>query len=734
MLNKVEKSLPTDADDDAFEAIFNPRGIAMIGATEAAEKAGGRRWKTLVEAGFSGGLYPIHPKLPEVRGRKAFRSLHDVPGEVDIAIVAIPPSAVPDAVDECIAKGVRGIVIITAGFGEVGLKGREIERRMVDKTRAANVRLFGPNCAGIFSGPVMMNACGWAVRPGNIGLVSQSGNMALDFADLARKNHVGFSRSITIGNSADVKAFELVGYYLRDPATEVVLAYIEGFGANEGRQLCEIVRRAPVRKPVVILKPGRSESGSRAALSHTGSLAGEDRLVEAAFAQCGIVRAYEAEEAWETALAFSRGAKMTSPGVAVLTDGGGHATLFCDAAGLSGLIIPTLSEATQRDLAAFLPERCPVANPVDFAGVAEGEPGVIPKAMEICLRDPAVGATIMVGHFGGYHRLGGAPIEAMEIDAAHEIANLAKRSGKPVHVHSVHAESDVAALNVLREAGVSVHRGIEMGAKVLRHLAPPRPAGVATSAPVRLSTSAADAMQAAFKKAVRGVQPWLQEPEARAALVGFGIDVPQWRTVETRQACIEAIANVGGNACLKLISPDAVHKSDIGGVALNVTAAAAVGVFDTLQKRASSAGLRDVRVLVTPMVAGGVELVMGAFRDAQFGPIVMVGMGGILVELLKDVQFRLAPVSMADATVMLKSLRGHVLLDGYRGSEKIDAAGPAKLLSQLSEMIAACDDLAEVDLNPVIVGASQSAIADVRIVLGRSGLKDALDSDERRCQ
>jgi hypothetical protein len=273
-----------------------------------------------------------------------------------------------------------------------------------------------------------------------------------------------------------------------------------------------------------------------------------------------------------------------------------------------------------------------------------------------------------------------------------------------------------------------------MGAKALRHLALPRPTGMAAPVPARLSTSAAEAMQTAFEGAVPGAQPWLQEPEARAALVAFGIDVPQWRTVETQQACIEAIAGVGGNACLKLISPGAVHKSDIGGVALNVTAATAADVFDMLQKRASSVGLRDVRVLVTSMVAGGVELAMGAFRDKQFGPIVMVGMGGVFVELLKDVQFRLAPIPIADATVMLKSLRGHVLLDGYRGREKVDLAGPAKLLSQLSEMIAACDDLAEVDLNPVIVGASQSAIADVRIVLGRSELQGALGSHERRCQ
>ncbi len=693
----------------------------MIGATEAAEKAGGRRWKTLVEAGFSGPLYPIHPKLSEVRGRRAYRSIGDVPGAVDIAIVAIPPPAVPEAVDACIARGVRGIVIITAGFGEVGPEGREIERRMVEKARAANVRLFGPNCAGIFSGPVMMNACGWAVRPGNIGLVSQSGNMALDFADLARKSRAGFSRSITIGNAADVKAFELIAYYLRDPATDVVLAYIEGFGADEGRQLCEIVQHAPTRKPVVILKPGRSESGSRAAMSHTGSLAGEDRLVEAAFRQSGIIRAYEAEEAWETALAFSRGSVMASPGVAVLTDGGGHATLFCDAAGLMGLSIPTLSAATQRALSAFLPERCPVANPVDFAGVAEGEPDVIPKALEICLGDACVGAAIMVGHFGGYHRLGGPPMEALEINAAQAIADLARRSGKPVHVHSVHAESETAALNVLREAGVGVHRGIEMGAKVLRHLAAARPSPEPppASRPL-LAADVAGPVRAALQQAVPGARPWLQEPEARAALAAFGINVPRWQTVTTPQACVDAVAAIGGKACLKLIAPGAVHKSDIGGVALDVSVANAGSIFDTLCERACSLGLGAARVLVTPMIAGDLELVMGAFRDVQFGPVVMVGMGGVLVELLDDVQFRLAPITIATATTMLQSLRGHVLLDGHRGRQKIDLAGPAKLLSQLSDMIAACEDIVEVDLNPVIVGPSTTAIADVRIVLKES--------------
>jgi len=707
--------LTSERATGAIDAILNPRSIALIGASASPEKAGGRRWKTLVEGGFEGELFPIHPKARDILGRKAYPSVRAVPGPIDLAVVIVAPGDVPRVVHDSLAQGARGIVVITAGFGEIDDRGRQVEQELVSAVRARGARLFGPNCAGVYSGPAKVNVVGWEMRRGRIGLVSQSGNMALDFADLARKTGQGFSRAVTIGNAADIKAFELIEYCFDDPETEVVLAYLEGFGPLEGRRLCELVARAPTPKPVVLLKPGRSEGGRRAALSHTGSLAGEDRLVDAALKQYGILRAQEVEEAWQAAVALARRMPMQGNGIAVLTDGGGHATLFCDAAGMAGLATPPFAAETRRALADLLPPRCSTANPVDFAGLAESEPGVIPRALDICLADPGISAAVMVGHFGGYEKLGGPALRPQELAAARGIADLQAQHRKPVQVHSVHADSDAPALSALRAEGIPVHRSIEMPAKTLKHLFR---AGRLDGA--RRAAGAVGPLSAGGPRP--GAAAWLQEPEARTLLRGWGIAVPDWDVVEDAEACAAAAARFGRPVALKIIAEGAVHKSDIGGVLLDIDGPdrAAEG-FRRLMARAGAGSLEGVRILLTAMVRGDTELVVGGFRDAQFGPAVMVGMGGVFVELLDDVSFRLAPVSQATASEMLAELKAARLFGGYRGAPSIDVSAVAVLLARLSTMMAECPEIAEVDINPVVVSTDGAHLADARVVLGPAG-------------
>ncbi len=702
---------------NGIDAILNPRRIALIGASAAPEKAGGRRWKTLVEGGFEGDLFPIHPKAREILGRKAYPSIRDVPGPVDLAVVIVGPGDVPRVVEDSLAQGARGIVVISAGFGEIGESGRKIEQELARAARARGARLVGPNCAGIYSGPARVNVVGWEMRPGRIGLVSQSGNMALDFADYAHKSGEGFSRAVTIGNAADTRAVDFIEYYFEDPETDVVLAYLEGFGPLEGRRLCDLVANSRTPKPIVLLKPGRSEGGKRAALSHTGSLAGEDRLIDAALRQYGILRATEAEEAWQAAVALSRRVPMKGNGIAVLTDGGGHATLFCDAAGLAGLATPPFADETRRVLQGLLPERCATSNPVDFAGLAESEPGVIPKVLDICLSDPGIGGAVMVGHFGGYEKLGGPILRPQEVSAAEGIADAARRHNKPVQVHSVHADAGAPALAALRERGVLVHRAVEMPAKVLRHLAAASRQG---------RTSPNDG--AVVLPSSPGVRPgevypeasWLQEPEARSVLRSWGIAVPDWEIVTSSEDCAKAADRFGAPVVLKIVADGAVHKSDIGGVLLNIEGPArAAQAFHDLMGRAKAASLDGVRILAAAMVRGQAELVVGAFRDAQFGPAIMVGMGGVFVELLEDVSFRLAPVSEAEAAEMLRDLKGAKLFRGYRGGAPIDTGAVPAILARLSRMVAECPEIREVDINPLILAEGGAHVADARIVLAR---------------
>ena len=323
----------------------NPGSVAVIGASTVLHKAGGRRWRSMVDAGFPGALYPIHPSAAEMLGHKAYRSLRDLPAPPELAVVLVRPDLVPGAIEECAELRVPAVIVITAGFGETGPEGKRIEQSMAARVREAGGRMIGPNCAGLFSASGRVNVLGWGVPSGPIAVISQSGNMALTFVQLAREKGVGFSKLITVGNAADLRIPEYVDYLLADPDTRVIVAYLEGFEPGEGRAIWELMRRLPTPKPVVVVKPGETESGRRAALSHTGALAGRHRVVEAALRQCGIQRVADSEEAWDAAMALALLPAAEPGAVVVISDGGGHATIVCDTADRAGLAVPPLSSA-----------------------------------------------------------------------------------------------------------------------------------------------------------------------------------------------------------------------------------------------------------------------------------------------------------------------------------------------------------------------------------------------------
>jgi acetate---CoA ligase (ADP-forming) len=695
-----------------LDPLFNPTSAAVIGASTVLHKTGGRRWRSMVESGFAGPLYPIHPTAPEILGRKAYPSLRDVPGPVEMAVVLVRPDLVPGAVADCVAAGVRGIVVITAGFGETGAEGRRVEQELVGVARAGGARLVGPNCAGHFSASGHVNAIGWDVPRGPIALISQSGNMALTFGQLAREKGLGFSKLVTVGNAADVRIPEYLDYLFADQETKVIVAYLEGFGALEGRALFELMRTHPAPKPVIVLKPGDTESGRRAALSHTGALAGEGRIVDAAFRQCGIIRAAESEDAWDAAIALASLPPLTARSVAVISDGGGHATIVCDTADRCGLAVPTLAPGTQRRLGEILPARSGIANPIDFAGQAEEEPEVVPRVADVCLADPDIGAVIFAGHFGGYVRISTPELGLREQAAARDLAGVVQRHGKPFILHTIYAGERLPALEILRAAGVPMYRSLEASAKGLaacwRAAARPRSPSPRRSAPDRARVAAI------LARAVAGV---LLEPDARELLAAYGIAVPPSRVVATPAAAAEAAPALGGRLALKLVSPQLLHKSDAGGVQLDVAAEHAAEAYRALAARASALGIAPARALVTPMIAGGLESVVGAFRDPQFGPVVMFGLGGVDVEALADVAFRVAPVDADEARAMTAVIRGHRLLGAVRGRPPRDVEAAADVIVRVSELIADLDAVAELDVNPLFLLERGAAVADARAIL-----------------
>lgn len=693
----------------------------MVGASTVPHKAGGRRWRSMVDAGFPGPLYPIHPSASEVLGHKAYRSLRELPEAVDLAVVLVRPDLVPGVIDQCAELAVPAVIVITAGFGETGAPGKALEQRLAERMRAAGGRMIGPNCAGLFSASGRVNALGWRVPAGPIAVISQSGNMALTFAQFARDKGLGFSKLITVGNAADIRIPEYVDYLFGDPDTKVVVAYLEGFQEAEGRALVDLLRGHPTPKPFIVLKPGDTESGRRAALSHTGSLAGRHRVVEAALRQAGALQARESEEAWDAAMALALLPALALGSVVVISDGGGHATIVCDAADRAGLAVPELSRAIRDRLGEILPARSGITNPVDFAGLAEEEPEVVPRVLEACLDDPAIGGAILAGHFGGYFKIATEELGRRELAAARRVIEVTKAAGKPMILHTIYGEEPLPALEEFRRAGIPVYRSLEASARAMASLwrhqrAQARPDGVAAAEPGPRADAARVA--AVLARATGPARRLLLEPDARELLSLYGVPVPPHRLASTADEAAAAASELGGPLAMKLVSAEVVHKTELGAVLLDVTGAqAAAAGHAELLRRAAAVTAERPRVLITPMIRGGVETVIGAFRDAQFGPVVMFGLGGIFVEALDDVVFRLAPVRHGEAIDMTGEIRAHRLLAALRGRPAADVDALALVIVRVSQLMADRPEIAELDLNPVFALERGAAVADARIVL-----------------
>lgn len=701
-------------DRTNLDRIFRPRSIAFVGASESPIKVGGRRWLTTVGAGFDGDLYPIHPKATTLSGIAVLPSIDAIQGPLDLVVIAIRPDAVDDVVKSCAAKNVGGVIVITGGFGESSVEGKHLEEKIASRLREVGARMIGPNCAGIYSSAGRVNATGMQIPAGPIGLITQSGNVLLDTAHRARRSGIGFSHAISMGNGVDLRSPELLAYMLADTETQAVVVYVEGWQEGEARAFCDIVRNAGRPKPVILVNPGKSDAGRRAALSHTGSLAAPEAVASAAFEQAGILQASSIDAAWTLAEALTRMPALSLPTIAVASDGGGHATLGCDEAEGAGFTIPEFSGELRSRLLTFLPERCPVANPVDYAGYAEEVPDVIPQSLATCLEDETIGAALLAGHFGGYHHLAGEAVMEPEREAAHAIGRVMRKTGKPILVHSVYADDAEPVVDILRSYGVPVVRGLAEAGTLLAGLTKDLAFRKTRYEPADVPAGGKNAVGHLIDRA--GDADALMEYAARALLTEAGMPVPASRLAASADECVAAAADFGRPVALKISSERIIHKSDVGGVLLNMTPVTAAEGFNKL--RAIAADDPDAAVLVTPMVDRGLELVIGATRDPQFGPVVMVGLGGVFVEVLKDVAFAVAPLTPKDAGTLLRKLRGYTMLKGYRGQEPVDEEALISLLVSLSRLVASEPRIREVDLNPVVARADGVDIVDARIILG----------------
>ncbi len=713
--------------------LFRPKSVALVGASSDTKKYGYWTAKSLIDNHYTGELYLISKTAAgDILGRKPYASITDVPGPVDLAIVGIAPKYILPVIQECADKGVKAAIVVATGFGETGPQGKALEQQMLAIARKAGMRIMGPNCMGMFSSPVSLNASIIDLDKGHMGLVLQSGNFGIDINFNAKTRGLGYSGWATIGNQIDLRFADFVEYLGQDDATRVVMMYMEGLrvsSVNDGRDFLEKARLTTLQKPIAAIKIGRSAAGARAAVSHTGSLAGSEKVFDAALNQAGVIRVDSPNELLDVAEAFSRCKKPAGNRIAILTDGGGHGVMATDTAEQFGLNAFVLSEATQQKLREILKPHCPVKNPVDLAGTPEGDMWVFDRCAEVLLADPEVDGLVIVGLYGGYCDLS-EEFRQLEMDVAKSLVERAAKSEKPVVMHSIYQAQWPESLTYIKEHGFPVYGSIDaamraMGALVGFNARQEKIREELAASPPQLPADRLSKVRAIFDAVRAQNRVNLVETEARDVLRAYGFSMPRHALAKNADEAAALFSEIGGGkAVMKIVSPEILHKTDAGGVILNVDSETkAREAYDTLLANARrydpKAGIFGV--MVTPMLAGGVECIIGSSYDPTFGPTIMFGLGGIFVEVLKDVSFRVAPVNAPEAGRMVREIKGYPLLEGVRGRKGANVAAITDAVSKLSYMVAELKDVAEVDLNPVFATEKGIDIVDARVVLHPAG-------------
>ncbi|GLY65846.1 acetate--CoA ligase family protein [Amycolatopsis taiwanensis] len=704
------------ARHDPLERMFDPRSIAVVGASTDPGKRGYQAIRALIDAGYPYPIYPVNPKGGNLLGLTVLPHVSHLPAGVDVALIATPAQTVPRVLRACASAGVAGAVVLANGFRESGPSGIELEEELREVVAATGIRVVGPNTSGILNVSGGANLVGLPdVPPGPISVIAQSGNMLLSLvAESRAARGPGFDTYIGLGNQSDVRYDECIAYLARRETTGAIAVHSEGF--RHGRELIATLADVTRHRPVVMLRGGRSEIGKRTALSHTGSVAGSDAVATAVLRQAGVELVERSDE-----LAVVSGVLATTPpvpagrGVVVLSDGGGHATLAADALSAAGIELAELSPATSRRLRELLGPAAAVGNPVDVAGATDDDPERLAECARCLADDPCVGMVLVVGLFGGYHLRFDSGLQGAENLAARRLAELAGTTGIPLLVQSLYEPDRPENHAILRASGVQVLASIDHAVRATialyrrgRYLSTMEDRGE-----FRVSLSAAEGGQE--------VRP-LDEPSGRYLLEEAGIDLGPWRLVRSARDAEAAVAAFGGPCALKVVSPQAVHKSDLGGVRLDVTPGTAEGAYteivDSLRSAVPDAEITGV--LVGPMAPRGVELLVGATVDPIFGPVVAFGSGGILVEALRDVTFRAVPFSALEAKEMIQETLVSRLLSGHRTLPAVDLDALSEFLVMVGNFVATTPELAELDLNPAIASGSSIRPVDVRVVISDS--------------
>jgi len=724
-MNTIEGHLPIRSP---LHDILAPTGIAIVGASADPTKRGYKAMVGLINGGYRGGIYPINPKADHILGVKAWPSIAEMPGSPELALLCTPAATVPALIAECGRRGVKGAVILASGFGETGEAGAALEAQMMEAARAHGVRIIGPNTSGMFNLHHQINLLALEnVKPGDIGIVSQSGNMLLALALEAQHNgQVGFSTYVGPGNQSDIGFNDYLRYLGEDEHTRVATLYVEGF--RDGQQFLKVARDVTAMKPVVVYKSGATEQGQKAASSHTGAMAGSYQMTVDLLRQAGVSVVQYSDEILPVAEGLGRLQKAPGKRVAVISDGGGQATIAADRLSEAGLTLAELSDATRSALREVLLPQASTLNPVDVAGSSDANPSLLARCIELVMADEGVDSVFLVGMFGGYSLRFAESLMGDEMRGAERMVELAQASEKPLVIYSLYAPIKPPALRRLHEAGLPVYSSIEHAVRVLAALGERGEYLASQQVQETIAPAAPSETGKAMLKAAKAEGRDLLEFEAKGLLAEHGIVVPEEWLVRREDELAEIAQRTQGKPlAMKVVSKDILHKSDAGGVKLNLVGDAALR--DAFQAIHSNAQAYDPNaqiegVLVTPMAEKGVEVIIGMLRDPIFGPVLMFGLGGIFVEVLEDVAFRSLPLTLRDAQSMVDQLKAQKVLAGVRGAAGVDKQALVSLLMQVSQLVEAYPEISELDLNPVIAypkghSAANYAIVDARIIVER---------------
>jgi acetyltransferase len=700
-----------------LETLLYPKAIAVIGASRNPDKVGYAVLANLVNNGFKGPIVPVNLDADEILGLKCYKSLGEYKDPIDLSIIMVGGKYVKDALQSSIKAGAKSVIVITAGFKEVGAAGAKAEQELVEICRAGGVRMVGPNCLGVLNTDHHMNAtfAPSVPPPGKISVISQSGALCVAILDWAAEQKLGLGKVISFGNKADLNEVDFIQTLAEDKETKVIAGYLESI--KEGNKFLRIAEQAAAIKPVVILKVGITPAGAKAASSHTGSLAGADMAYGAAFKRAGVIRAENFEALFDYATAFAMQPLPNGERVAVITNAGGPGIMAADAAESSGLKMVSPSKESDAKLRAFMPAAGAFGNPIDVIG--DADPDRYVKAFEVMQDDETIDAIVVVVTPQNMTK----PLELAE-----KLGAASRRGGskKPMLAVFMGGTEVAAAKEKLMALGIPNYPSPDRAVTALRAMCDyaawkRRPARMVTRFPVNRRR-----VDRIINAQERSGITQIGEVEAKEILRAYDFNVLGGQLAQNDDEAVEIAERIGYPVVLKISSPDIIHKSDFGGVRINLANAEQVrDAFDLMmlriQKRAPKAYLRGG--FVEKMGQRGREVILGMTRDPQFGPMLMFGLGGIFVEVMKDVTFHLAPITAEEAMQMLKGTRSYALLQGARGQAPVDLEAIAGALQRISQLVTDYPEIMELDINPFIVGpvGVQAYVADARMTLSTVG-------------